>query len=137
MALWGFRCYIDPRGQDVIREWHDEELSEVAQAVFFARLVILANTPRAEWDRPEYSPLRDKGKEKGKGLGEIRFTGDKKEQRPLGFHIPEEKVFVIVYPAIEKGNKFVPASAVDIAQKRKAEVLKDRKRARDIWLELE
>lgn len=137
MAQWGFECYIDARGHDLIRTWHDEELSEDGQAVFLARLIILAGTPRAEWERPEYAPLRDRGKEKGKGLGEIRFTADKKEQRPLGFHIPDEKVFVIVNPVIEKGSRFIPASAVEVAQKRKAEVLKDRKRAREIWLELE
>ena len=130
MAEWGFRCYIDETGVDVIRDWHDNSSEEV-RGRFYSRLRILRSLHASRWKREPYDTLD----EDGAGLGEIRFDADRKAQRPLGFHIFKEKVFVIVLCATKKGDKWDPRNAITEAQKRKQEVLNDGKRARDLtWL---
>lgn len=58
------------------------------------------------------------------------------QQRPLGY-VSGNGEFTILFWAIEKGDKFVPKSACDIALKRKNEVLANRSRANDLWMALE
>ncbi len=97
-----------------------------------SRLKILAALPRAQWHEGYFKKLSGACE----GLWEIRFEADNVQQRPLGFHVIETE-FVILFWAREKGDKFVPKKACEIALKRKAEVLKDGNLKHALWLALE
>lgn len=127
-----FRCYLGPSGIDEIRKWHDAQ-SKQWQARFLGRLTALSQLPINEWPHGKmYKPLhRDCD-----GLGEIRFKADNVQQRPLGFQSGAAE-FTIVFPAQEKGRKFVPLNACATALVRKAEVLANRSRSNALWLVLQ
>ena len=121
-VLWTFRCYVSPRGVDEIRAWYDGQ-SAAVRAKFDSRLKFLAQRERAEWKREPFDSLHGECE----GLGEIRFKADKVQHRPLGF-FSGEKIFTLVFCAEERGNKFVPKKACEIALRRKAEVLNSQER---------
>ncbi|HLC44722.1 MAG TPA: type II toxin-antitoxin system RelE/ParE family toxin [Patescibacteria group bacterium] len=121
-VLWTFRCYVSTRGIDEIRTWYDDQ-SATVRAKFDSRLKFLAQRERAEWKREPFDILHDECE----GLGEIRFKADGVQHRPLGF-FNGEKIFTLVLCAEEKGNKFVPKKACEIALRRKAEVLNSQER---------
>jgi len=50
------------------------------------------------------------------------------QYRILGFRGPEDRQFTLLIPAIEQGDKFVPATAPSIARTRMAIVIADRSR---------
>jgi len=97
-----------------------------------SRLKILAGLPRAQWHEGYFKKLSGPCE----GLWEIRFEADNVQQRPLGFHIAESE-FVILFWAREKGDKFVPKKACEIALKRKAEILSNGSLKHGLWLALE
>ncbi|RYF51367.1 MAG: hypothetical protein EOO38_03410 [Cytophagaceae bacterium] len=136
MAEWGFRCYLDGAGTDVVRAWYDNGTKEV-QNIFRSRLRILSSRTIQSWGRPTYDTLSDDGA----GLGEIIFEANGIAYRPLGFHMRTEKAFVIVLPASKQGKKnrikWDPRNALAEALKRKQEVLNDNGRAIPLWLPLE
>lgn len=123
-AWWTFLCYLTERGIDVIDEWYSGQ-PEALQAKFDTRMRYLQQHPRSDWIRPYFDTL---GK-KCAGLGEIRFEWNKVQYRPIGFASGEME-FTLVFVAQEHGRRFVPSTTCEISQKRKAEVLADRKRAR-------
>lgn len=116
-VLWTFRCYVSPRGIDEILAWYDGQ-SATVRAKFDSRLKFLAQRERAEWKREPFDTLHDECE----GLGEIRFKADRVQYRPLGF-FNGEKIFTLVFCAEEKGSKFVPRNACEIALRRRTEVL--------------
>ncbi len=130
-VLWTFRCYRSPDGTDEVKAWYDAG-SKQLRGTFLSRMRILAQLPRAEWNENLYKNLHGPCS----GLGEIRFSADKVEQRPLGFRSGNTE-FTILFCAKEKGGKFVPLSACEKAIARKNEVLKDRSRTNALWLVLE
>jgi len=97
-----------------------------------SRLKILAGLPRPQWHEGYFKKLSGTCE----GLWEIRFEAENVQQRPLGFHVTETE-FVILFWAREKGGKFVPKKACEIALKRKAEVLKNGNLKHGLWLALE
>jgi len=97
-----------------------------------SRLKILAGLPRARWHEGYFKKLSGLCD----GLWEIRFEADNVQQRPLGFHVSENE-FVILFWAREKGGKFVPKKACEIALKRKDELLKNGNLKHALWLALE
>src|SRR5690349_6198532 len=107
---WRFRCYsVD--GVDQIRSWYEGQSAEI-QSKFLSRLLTLRGLPFSDWREPPFKWLEQ-------GIGEIRFKGDSVQQRPLGFQGPGGRdVFTIVFPAIEKGDKFVPKDALARAVER-------------------
>ncbi|WP_407119031.1 hypothetical protein [Bradyrhizobium sp. LMG 9283] len=115
---------------DVRRAYEDG--SPKLKAIALSRLRILATLPRREWHEGYFKKLSGNCD----GLWEIRFLAENVQQRPLGFHITETE-FVILLWAREKGGKFVPKAACEIALRRKAELLQDRKLKHDLWLALE
>ena len=117
-------CFLSDGGKDVIRDWYDEQASEV-QAEFDVALSYLREQPPAQWVRPSFGTLTGKCA----GLGEIRFKANKVQYRPIGFFGPERMQFTLLLCAIEKGGKFIPKNTCDTAQKRKAIVLKNKERA--------
>jgi hypothetical protein len=97
-----------------------------------SRLKILAGLSRAQWHEGYFKKLSGACE----GLWEIRFEADNVQQRPLGFHATETE-FVILFWAREKGNKFVPKKACEIALQRKAEISKNGNLKHALWLALE
>ena len=129
--LWSFRCYRSADGTDQIRAWYDGG-SKQLRARFLSRMRTLAQLTRNEWHENLYKTLHGECR----GLGEIRFSADKVEQRPLGFHSGDAE-FTILFCAKEKGWKFIPRSACETAIARRDEVLKYRSRTNALWLALE
>ena len=117
-------CFLSDGGRDVIRDWYDEQTSEV-QAEFDVALSYLREQPPAQWVRPSFGTLTGECA----GLGEIRFKANKVQHRPIGFFGPERMQFTLLLCAIEKGRKFIPKNTCDTAQKRKTIVLKNKERA--------
>lgn len=97
-----------------------------------SRLKILAGLPRSQWHEGYFKKLSGACE----GLWEIRFEADNVQQRPLGFHISDSE-FVILYWAREKGDKFVPRKACEIALRRKAQILNNGNLKHALWLALE
>lgn len=128
--LWDIRCYVSPRGVDEIRAWYNDQ-SERVQAKFQIRLRFLAQTPRSGWKREPFDLLHN-----CQGIGEIRFSADKVEHRPLGFFSPRN-VFTIVICAQEKNSRFVPKTACQIALARKKEIEADDRRSKPCDFPLE
>jgi len=114
-----------------VRENYENGSSRL-KARTLSRLKILAGLPRAEWHEGYFKKLSGTCE----GLWEIRFEADNVQQRPLGFHLSATE-FVILFWAREKGNKFAPKKACEIALKRKAEVLKNGNLKHALWLALE
>jgi hypothetical protein len=130
-VLWTFRCYVGEDGKDEVRAWYDAQSAQ-ARARFVSRLKILSGLPLAEWNESLFKHLRGDCR----GLSEIRFLADRVQQRPLGFHSSAAE-FTILYCAREKGGKFVPRSACEIALERKERVTSGRSKTNVLWLALE
>jgi hypothetical protein len=120
---WTIRCYVSVHGNDEIGAWYDSQRPTV-QAKFVSRLRFLAQTPRAGWRREPFDLLHGECE----GLGEIRFSADKVQYRPLGFFSPG-MVFTLVLCPTKKGKKFEPKSSCAIALKRKKEIQADVRRS--------
>jgi hypothetical protein len=123
VVLWQFRCYVSSNGEDEIRTWFDKQTKAV-QGKFISRLQSLRQTEPELWLPKPFRWLRHECT----GLGEIRFDVGRVQHRPLGFR--SDMTFVLVFCAIEKGNKFIPASACARGLERKKEVLADEARSR-------
>lgn len=130
-AIWTFRCYISARGTDEVRAWYNN-LSPAAQAKFDSRIKILAQNERQLWQRPLFALLKGQGA----GLGEIRFDADKVQHRPIGY-FGRENTFTIVFCAIERGDRFEPKNALEVAQKRREETMNNEDRVHDCDFDLE
>ena len=108
VVSWGQRGFVT--------DWYEKELELEAQEEFDGTLTILAATPRADWDRPPFSPLAN-------GICEIRFFANGKQYRPLGWDGPEKNQFTILVGAYKKARTWKPPDARKIAEKRRTEVL--------------
>lgn len=132
MTEWKYRCFLH-KGADIVRSRYEDSSREV-KAKFFSKLSILRPLDQAEWRRPPFENLHADGK----GIGEIRFEAGGLQHRPLGFHIPEKRQFILVVWATKKGSKWDPRNAIEIAQTRKQEVLEDDSKACELdWLSFE
>jgi hypothetical protein len=129
-----FSYYGEKSAEEVKSDIRDtyQNGSPRLKARTLSRLKILAGLPRAQWHEGYFKKLSGACE----GLWEIRFEADNVQQRPLGFHVTEIE-FVILFWAREKGDKFVPKQACEIALKRKAEVLKNGNLKHALWLALE
>lgn len=135
MALISSFSYYGEKSAEAIksdiRDTYEEGTPRL-KARTLSRLKILAGLPRAQWHEGYFKKLSGPCE----GLWEIRFEVDNVQQRPLGFHVTETE-FLILFWAREKGGKFVPNKACEIALKRKAEVLKNGNLKHALWLALE
>jgi hypothetical protein len=126
---WRYRCHVAEDGNDTIREWYERQ-SQECRRKFLVRAQGLRGLPLPEWEVPLFRWLR----REGQGLGEVRFKADRVQQRILGFRGPESDLFTFLYPAKEKGEKFVPRNAIEIAQGLKSAVLASKDRSNECWL---
>lgn len=135
MALpCSFSYYGKKEGETIksdVRETYERGSTDL-KAKTLSRLRILGSLPRTEWHENYLKKLSGNCE----GLSEIRFKADKVQQRPLGFFLSDTE-FVILFWATERGDKFVPKKACEIALQRKAELLNDGKLKHELWLALE
>lgn len=128
-ALWRFRCYVSGRGIDEIKRWYDEGEPKMG-AAFLSRLQTLSQLEAHQWELPYFRWLHGDCR----GLGEVRFKANGVQHRPLGFLSGD--TFTLLFGAKEKGGKFLPKSACEIAQARKIEIQNAPQYSKELWLAL-
>jgi hypothetical protein len=112
MAIWQFMDYISPQGRNLIADWYARLLRQ-EQSDFMVLIRILANT--RQWPRGAYRPL---GKQYS-GLGELRFTSERKEHRVIGCFGPAAGQFTMLVGCFHKQRVYTPANALDTAIQRR------------------
>jgi hypothetical protein len=119
--LWTLCSYTKPSGRDVIEDWYLKQ-SATVRAEFDETIRDLAQRPRSGWARPTFDLLHGKPY---KGLGEVRFSADRVEWRPLGFFGPHAAQFTLLIGASKKGKIWSPHDARETAARRMAYVMND------------
>lgn len=111
MPLFKIKKYIESDKSSDLTDWHNG-LDDIGRALFTARMEYLTAQRVEEWDMPYFRKLDH-------GISEIRFKCKKVQQRPLGCFGPNRGEYTFLFPAIEKGDKFVPRDAITRARERK------------------
>jgi hypothetical protein len=125
MGEWTFLDYVE-RDANLIQEWlGDKRLVPVKARAKIQRILLQLAGTRL-WVRPLASNL-----DNYPGIVEIRVLWMNTQYRLLGYRGPGEREFTILFPAVEKGDQFVPLNAPEIAAHRMAAVQSDRSRARE------
>src|ERR1035438_198120 len=122
MNEWAFRDFID-RDRNPIREWLLDKRQVPLKARAKIQRILLQLTGTALWTRPLASNLDDYP-----GIVEIRIRWMNTQYRLLGYRGPAERQFTLLYPALEKGDQFVPLNAPEIAPNRMTVVESERSR---------
>lgn len=104
--------YMSPQGRNVIADWPARLLRQ-EQSDFMALIQILAKT--RQWKDPAFKYL----KSQYQGMGEIRFTSERKEHRVIGFVWPSPQQFTMLIGCFHKQQVYTPANALDTALQRK------------------
>jgi hypothetical protein len=112
-ALKPVRCYVSPAGNDKIADWYNG-LSAQGRADTDEFIKNMRKTD--EWKMPHYRP-RLKGYA---GLGELRWTSEKKEHRMIGYL--RGGVFFAVMGCTHKGSIYDPANALVESDRRKSHI---------------
>lgn len=123
---WIIKSFISDRGSDVIEEWLDSFSTDI-KVFIETRLNYLKTQPI--WKRPHAAKLTG-----SKYIYEIIITYKNVQYRPLGFFNPAAHEFILLIGAIEKGDKFEPRGALEIAEKRRQQLLEGRNNAREYFL---
>src|SRR5258708_23357221 len=107
------RCYISPGGNNKIADWYNGLLVlERSDADEFIKDM----RKTQEWKMPNYRP-----KLSGyKGLGELRWTSNRKEFRLIGFL--RGGTYFAVLGCTHKGRVYDPTEALAEAEKRKLKI---------------
>jgi hypothetical protein len=114
---WTFKVFISERGSDVFEEWLNT-LPKKAQAKIERRIRYLEI--EKTWRRPFFDSLSGYT-----DLYEIRVVFNNIQYRPIGCFGPKSGEFTILIGAIEKGDKFEPKNALNIANKRSKLIAKE------------
>jgi len=122
-----FRCYTDPKGRDVIRERYDAR-DETMQGVFLGIIENLQRKSRAVLNENIFKELKKRHASKCVGFHEIRLDYDGHHYRVIG--LLEANVFTMLWTFYKN---VCPRYAVPCEQsnKRKSEILRDRRRANE------
>jgi hypothetical protein len=108
------RCYVSMAGNNKIREWY-EGLSVRERADVDELLTRVRQIPLPKWSMPLYKPLI--------GLGELRWSSEKKQHRLLGF--PKDGTWYAVIGCFHKDQRYYPANALETAKDRKKQIEND------------
>jgi hypothetical protein len=112
-AIKPVRCYVSPAGNNKIGDWYRGlSVQGRADADEFIKLM----RRESEWKMPHYRP-RLKGY---RGLGELRWTSEKKEYRLVGYL--HGGTFFAVMGCTHKGKIYDPADALEQADRRKDQI---------------
>jgi len=136
MLEWKIKGYLTKEGQNIVELWCNS-VDDVVWFAFANNLDYLCGQSPDKWVRPWVGTLSG-GKRTRKsgcaGLVEIRFEVNNVQYRPLGYYSGEME-FTILFFATEVGGKFEPLAACAIAKTRRAEIDKDRTRAREFVIQ--
>jgi hypothetical protein len=127
MCQWAWKSYVTPRGETLVKEWHGE-VDSFVWLEFRTTLEYLDGQPPSNWVRPYVGTL----KKDCSGLFEIRLEVKNVQYRPIGYYSGEME-FTILFFAIEKGSKFVPLAACEIAQRRRKDIEEGKEKANEFW----
>jgi hypothetical protein len=97
MSVWTFYNFLDARGENVIKEWMNDEIPWEAKLHINGKLVVMRAMPNfpPKWVSP-YKGYPN--------IMELRFPYRRVQYRPLGYYGPQEKQFTLLIGAIEKGG---------------------------------
>lgn len=112
MDDWQFMDYISPQGGNMIADWHARLLKQ-EQSDFITLVRILARTQ--QWKGPAFRRLGGEHQ----GMGEIRFTSERKAHLVIGFVWPSPQQFTMLIGCFHKQRVYTPANALDTALQRK------------------
>jgi hypothetical protein len=120
-----FLDYIDG-ATNPIQEWLKDKRQVPVKARAKIQRILLQLAGTALWTRPLASNL-----EGYPGIVEIRIRWTNIQYRLLGYRGPGVRQFTLLFPALEKDDRFVPQNAPQIAQNRMAVVESDRSRTHE------
>jgi hypothetical protein len=123
---WIIKSFISERGGDVIEEWLANFSNDI-KAEIETRLKYIKTLPILK--RPYAKKLTG-----SKYIFEIIIKYKNVQYRPLGFINPAAHEFILLIGAIEKGDKFEPRGALEIAERRRQQFLEGRNNAREYFL---
>jgi lysozyme family protein len=107
------RCYVSLAGNNKIADWYNDL---TAQGRSDADEFIKNMRKTRDWKMPNYRP-RLKGY---RGIGELRWTSEKKEHRLVGYL--QGNAFYALMGCTHKGSVYDPTDALDQADKRKTQI---------------
>jgi len=117
-------CYVSPAGNNKIVSWY-EGLSVQEQADADEFIKSMRKTKL--WVLPSYRP-----KLAGhKGLGELRWVSERKQQRLIGY-LKSDTFFALV-GCTHKQRVYDPTDALDTADRRRAEIERGKATTEPIW----
>ncbi len=117
---WTFKVFVDQNGSSDFLIWR-KELSPKARQRMDQIINYMEFTK--DWTQTAYfRPLTGYA-----GICEIRFIVSNTQYRPLGCRGPDPGMFTLLVGAKEQGDEFVPKGAPDLATRRRAMVLTDRR----------
>jgi hypothetical protein len=112
-------CYVSPAGNNKIADWYEDlSVQERADADEFIK-----NMRKTKiWKMPDY-----KAKLTGhEGIGELRWSSEKKQHRLLGY-LKDGAYFALI-GCTHKQRVYDPADALDTADRRKRDIAQGRTR---------
>lgn len=127
---WQIFSFLDSAGNSVFEGWYEAQ-SPTVKNTFKTTLKALRDWPVVPWKRP----LTGKLSGECEGLIEIVFKEDNTQWRPLGCYGPKRMQFILLFPAKEVGDRFVPKTACKTALERKKIVEFDEGRIREYTID--
>jgi hypothetical protein len=109
---------------DWIRSWRKKNFAYV-----LSLLDDLQRLKKENWPPSYFSLLKGKS---CAGLAEIRLKVDRVNYRIISFFGPRQRELTMLLIAVEKDWKFTPRDYCEIGQRRRAEVMANMERAREL-----
>jgi hypothetical protein len=125
MNEWLFLDYVE-RDSSPIWEWINDKRCVPVKAKAKIQRILLQLAGTVSWTRPLASNLDGYPE-----IVEVRIRWMNTQYRLLGYRGPGEREFTLLFPALEKGDQFVPLNAPEIATNRMSIVKVDRSRIRE------
>jgi hypothetical protein len=116
MDVWQFMDYISPQGRNMIADWYAGLLTQ-EQSDFDALIQVLAKM--RQWQEPAFKRLKGRAY---RGLGEIRFTSERKQHRVIRFFGPNPQQSTLLIGCSHKQRIYNPPEALDTAARRKHDI---------------
>ena len=116
MMIWTFFDYVSDQGKNYIEVWVAKDLSVSEQEKFSDLLAMLRKM--AQWKKEPFYKALNVGKTRG--LGELRFDGDRRKLRVLGTDKASGiNQYVLLVGCSHKQKIYDPPNAFETAIKRK------------------
>jgi hypothetical protein len=123
VMCWTFLDYVDDKGSNQIEAWL-ESLAVGARKPVRAKLAaILIFASAQQWLQPPHFEALQ-----GMRMFKVRFKLNNVQYRILASYGPSRREVTLLAGAVEKNDQYRPPNVFDTADRRRAEVLSDRKR---------